>query len=226
MADRTRALATSAEVSRRLSTILKTGELVKEVVTQLQTAFNYYHVHIYLFDPQRDYLLMAGGSGEAGQAMLAQGHKIAGGKGLVGRAAETGSPVLVSDVSQSPDWLPNPLLPDTRAELALPIAIGGNVMGVLDVQQNEVNGLGQDDVDLLQSISNQVAIALQNANTYAQAQQQASREALINAISERIQATSTVKSALQVAVREIGRALGARRAVIHLGLDQNEEGEH
>lgn len=218
VADRTRALSISADVSRRLSTILETNQLVKEVVEQLQSAFNYYHVHIYLFNDARDELLMAGGTGEVGQILLSQGHKIPKGKGLVGRAAETQMAVLVSDVSRVPDWLPNPLLPETKAEAAVPIAIGENVLGVLDVQQNQVGGLQQVDVELLQSIANQVAIALQNARTYAQVQHQASREALITAIGQRIQHTTSPEEALQIAVREVGRAVGAERTTIKLNI--------
>lgn len=170
VSDRTKALATSAEVSCRLSTILEQDTLVKEVVEELQRAFNYYHVHIYLFDADNSHLLMAGGTGDAGKVMLASGHKIVRGRGLVGRADETGMPVLVTDVSSAEGWLPNPLLPETKAELAVPIVIGDQVLGVLDVQQNQVEGLKQEDADLLQSIANQVAVALQNARAYANAQ--------------------------------------------------------
>jgi HAMP domain-containing protein len=114
VADRTKALATSAEVSRRLSTILDQDLLVSEVVDQLQRAFSYYHVHIYLMDDSSTNLVLAGGTGEAGKEMLAKGHKIARGRGLVGRAAETGVPVLVPDVTRAQGWLPNPLLPESK----------------------------------------------------------------------------------------------------------------
>ena len=160
--DRTRALVTSTEVSRRLSTILNRKELVAEVVTQLKEAFGYYHAQIYFFNDAKDQLIMAGGTGQAGEMMLAQFHKVAKGRGLVGRAAETNEAVLVSNTTQNPEWLPNPLLPDTRSEVAIPISIGEDVLGVLDVQQNIVDGLQKEDVDSLQSIANQVAVALQN----------------------------------------------------------------
>jgi GAF domain-containing protein/HAMP domain-containing protein len=225
VADRTRAIELGADVSRRLSTILDPVELVSEVVDLLQFAFNYYHVHIYLFDEQRQNLVMVGGTGEAGQAMLAKGHSVPKGRGLVGRATETGMVVLVQDTQADPNWLPNPLLPETRSEAAIPIIFGDQVLGALDVQQNAVNGLSQQDADLLVSVANQVAIALRNARQYVQSQQQAQREADLRAMLQKIQSTQTMESALQVAVRELGRVLNASRTAARLKIEDRGNGE-
>lgn len=216
--ERTRALSTSTEVSRRLSTILDPDRLVKEVVEQVKNSFNYYHAHIYLMDESGKELIMAGGTGDAGQIMLARGHKIPVGKGLVGLAAETNQMIRVSDTTEDPDWLPNPILPETKSEVAVPITLGEKVLGVLDVQQNVRDGLSEEDAVLLQSIAYQVAVALQNAQAFSNAQQQAERETLINEIGRKIQNTASVEQALQVAARELGLALGVRdsHAVIDL----------
>lgn len=214
--ERTRAIAASAEVSRRLSTVLDRQKLVRDVVEQVQDAFGYYYVQIYFWDEAREHLVMAGGTGEPGQTLLARGHKLLAGRGLVGRAAETNTTVLVPHTAENPAWLPNPLLPDTRAEVAVPIALGDRVLGVLDIQHNVVNGLDNEDVEVLQSLANQVAVATQNARTFAQTQRQADVEALVNTIGQKIQSATTVESALQVAAREVGRALGGTKAVVRL----------
>jgi putative methionine-R-sulfoxide reductase with GAF domain len=216
ISERTQALEVTAEISRRLSTILDQDQLLREVVQQLQSAFGYYHAHIYLYDESGQNLLMASGTGETGRALLARGHKIEKGRGLVGQAAESNAPVLVLDTSQSEGWLPNPLLPKTQAELAVPIAIGPDVLGVLDVQHNIADGLTQEDADLLQSIANQVAVAVQNARSYTEAQQRAKRDALLATLGQRIQSAGSVEDVLQVAVTELSRTLGARRSKVEV----------
>ncbi len=172
VSERTKALETTAEVSRRLSTFLDIEQLVLEVVQQVKTAFNYYHAHIYLLDESGQILKMVGGTGEAGQKMLASGHTISLERGLVGRAARTNAPVLVPDTANEQGWLPNPLLPETKAEIAVPITIGDTLLGVLDVQHNIVDGLTHEDVNLIQSIANQAAVAIQNARRFEQYRKQ------------------------------------------------------
>jgi GAF domain-containing protein/HAMP domain-containing protein len=216
VADRTKMLETSIEVSRRLSTILQLHPLVQEVVDQLQKSFGYYHAHIYLFDEAKENLVIQGGTGEIGREMLANGHKIPAGKGLVGRAAAKNEVVLVSDTSQDPGWLPNPLLPNTRSELAVPISLGARVLGVLDVQQDMVGGITPEDAQLVQSVASQLAIAVQNAQAYIQAHQQAEVQSAASAIGQRIQQAATVDEVLQVAISELGHALDARRSSVEI----------
>ena len=217
IADRTRALETSTEVSRRLSTILDADQLVKEVVEQLVTAFNYYYAHIYLFEEDENTLVMKGGTGEAGQVLLARGHTIPKGRGLVGRAAERNEVVLVGDTLNEDGWLPNDLLPDTKSECAVPIAIGDNVLGVFDVQHNIVDGITEADAGLLEGLANQVAIAVQNAKAFTIAQEHAEREARISEISAEIQRATTVDDVMKIALGELGQTFEATRIVGQIG---------
>lgn len=219
VADRTRALAASTEVSRRLSTILDQDTLVKEVVEQLVSTLGYYYAHIYLFEEDENTLVMKGGTGEAGQVLLSRGHTIPKGRGLVGRAAERNEVVLVGDTLNEEGWLPNELLPETRAEVAVPISIGGIVLGVFDVQHNVVGGITEEDAELLQSIANQVAIAVQNTQVYVEAQRRADHESLISTISQKIQNATTIEDTLQVAIRELGLALNAEQSTVQLSME-------
>jgi methyl-accepting chemotaxis protein len=225
VADRTKALAASAEVSRNLSTILNEQQLIAEVVEQLKATFDYYDVHIYLVDEASGDLIMAGGTGDAGTSMLESGHKVSKGRGPVGRAAQNNVPVLVSDTSKDPGWSPHPLLPETQSEAAVPIATADRVLGVLDVQHNIVGGLKQEDVDLLQSLANQVAIALLNARSYVEVQQRAEREAHITSIGLKIKSSTSIEAALQATAHELGRTLGVNdiRVILEApGLPQDD----
>lgn len=217
VAERTRALAASTEVSRSLSTILDLDRLAIEVVEQVQTAFGYYHAHIYLFDDEQKNLIMVGGTGEAGQVMLAQRHTLVAGQGLVGRAAASKATVFISDVTRSQEWRPNVLLPDTKAEIAVPILLRDRVLGVLDVQHDVMGGLTNEDVQLLEAIASQVAIAIQNSRLYESTQALAKQETKLNEIGQRIQQAATIESVLQVAARELVQALDIKQATVQLG---------
>ena len=217
VADRTKALATSAEVTRHLAAILDPRQLAGEVVNEVRDAFDYYYAQIYLLDEADENLVIAGGTGQAGATMLARGHSVPKGRGLVGRAADANASVLVSDVSQEEGWLPNDLLPETRAEAAIPISIGNQVLGVLDVQHSEVHGLTHEDVILLESLAGQVAISLRNARSYEQTRSQAEMQALVNVIGQKIQRTTSIEDTLRTAIRELGTAIGASRVRASLG---------
>jgi GAF domain-containing protein/HAMP domain-containing protein len=168
VADRTARLEILADLSESLNAILDFDQLLNELVNQVKDKFGYYHAHIYILDTQRQALVMTAGVGEAGAKMKAQDHHIPleTSTSLVVRAARTGQIVNIPNVRQAADWLPNPLLPDTYSEMAVPIIVEGQMAGVLDVQQNKIAGFDEADADLLRSLANQVAIAIRNARLF------------------------------------------------------------
>jgi sigma-B regulation protein RsbU (phosphoserine phosphatase) len=149
--------------------------------------------------------------------MLIRGHSIEKGQGIVGKAATTREVVYAPDVTQSPDWLENPLLPETKSEAAVPIISRGLLLGVLDIQHNILNGIDSEELALLQSISDQIAIALENAKLFEQLQRQADHEALLNRVTQKIQLASSVDQVLQITAQELGKALRADFTSVRLG---------
>jgi GAF domain-containing protein len=150
--------------------VLDHEQLLKVTVEQLQEKFGYYHVHIYLLDEAQQKLVVVAGTGSAGTHMVANRHSInlKAPTSLVAQSARSGSIVWLDNVQESPIWLPNPLLPNTRAEMAVPIIIDGQVAGVLDVQENRVRGFDEGDASLLRSLASQAAVAIRNARLFGQ----------------------------------------------------------
>ena len=211
MADRTKDLATVAEVGTATATILETDRLLQAVVDLTKERFNLYHSHIYLLDQAGENLVLASGAGEPGRQMKAQGLSIPLDReqSLVARAARERKGVTVNDVTQAPDFLPNPLLPDTRSELAVPMIVGGKVIGVFDVQSDQVGRFTESDINIQTTLAAQVATSIQNVRSFEQSKAQADLESLVNAIGQKIQRATTVDDTLQTAIRELGLALGA-----------------
>jgi len=143
---------------------------------------------------------------------------------LVARAARTRQAVIVNDVRSDPGWLPNPLRPDTASEMAVPMIVGDQILGVLDVQSERLNAFTDEDANIQTTLASQVATALQNARSFSQSQRQAERETAVNLITQKIQSATTVETALQVAARELGHALGMKPTLVSLEPETRADG--
>jgi PAS domain S-box-containing protein len=157
-------------VSTAASTILDTDQLLQQVADLTKEGFGLYHAHIYLLNEEGDTLNLAAGAGEVGRRMVTQGWNIPlkRTQSLVARAARTRQTVIVDDVRQNPDFMPNPLLPKTRSEMAIPLMVGDNILGVLDVQADVINRFTDEDERVQTTLAAQVAVALRNATLYQQ----------------------------------------------------------
>jgi putative methionine-R-sulfoxide reductase with GAF domain len=225
VAARTRDLATVAEVGTATGAILETSTLLQQVVDLTKERFNLYHSHIYLLDDAGENLVLAAGAGEPGRQMVAEGRSIPLNReqSLVARAARERKGVTVNDVTQAPDFLPNPLLPDTRSELAVPMLAGDTVVGVFDVQSDLIGRFTEADINIQTTLAAQLAISVQNARSFERTKAQADLETMANTIGQRIQRTGSVEETLQVAIREIGAALGASRVKVNLGRNRQDD---
>ena len=123
----------------------------------------------------------------------------------------------MNDVTQAVDFLPNPLLPDTHSELAVPMIVRGNVIGVFDIQSEQVGRFTESDVNIQTTLAAQLGTSIQNVRTYEQSRRQAELESLANAIGQKIQRTTSIEETLQIASRELGTAIGASRVKAQIG---------
>ncbi|HJR80447.1 MAG TPA: GAF domain-containing sensor histidine kinase, partial [Anaerolineales bacterium] len=170
LARRATELATVAQVSTTASTVLDPDELLESVVNLTKERFGLYHAHIYLLNSDGNALTLAAGAGEIGKQMLSEGwsipvdHELS----IIADAYRRRQSVVANDVYHDKDssFLSNRLLPDTRSEMALPLLVGNQVLGVFDVQSEKVNYFTTEDVNIYTTLASQVAVALQNARLY------------------------------------------------------------
>jgi GAF domain-containing protein/HAMP domain-containing protein len=220
-------LRTASEIARDVTSILELDPLLHRVINLLRDRFGFAFVAAYLVDDARKRAVLREATGEAGAKLLARGASVTIGDGtILGQAAKTGEAYLAHDTSQDPRFKPEPLLPDTQTELVLPLKTGDRVIGLLDVQHNRPHTFSEDDVAVLQILTDQLGVAVQNARSYADAMRRARLEEAVLELTSRIRATHDIDDILQTAVQEIRRTLGARQAVIRLAanLGQPEEG--
>ena len=177
--ERTRDLQVAADVSLQITTQLDSAQLLTNVVEQTTKAFGLYHVAIFLYDDETKLLRLKQGVGAAGEQMVALGKQFRlTDQGLVPSAGHSRQAALANDVTQNSLHSVNPLLPATRSELAIPIIYGGLLIGVLDFQSQQVNRFREEDLRILHTLADQIAIAIRNSQLFEEttaAKEQAER---------------------------------------------------
>jgi GAF domain-containing protein len=171
VAERTLQLRAVNDVGRVASAILDPEELISRVVNLITDQFGYYYAAIFLVDEKGEWAVLHNATGEAGRVLRENKHRLrVGGNSMVGTAISTGQARIALDVGAEPIRFENPLLPYTRSELALPLIVADRVLGALDVQSTQEAAFGPQEIDTLQSMVSQVAIAFDNARLFQDAQ--------------------------------------------------------
>jgi GAF domain-containing protein len=160
------------QASRAIISTQNLQDLLPQITKVISQYFGYYHTGIFLFSHNRDYVILSAANSEGGQRMLDRNHKLRVGEvGIVGYVAGTSKPRIALDIGADAIYFNNPDLPETRSEMALPlIQAGGNIIGVLDIQSTEQNAFSNEDVEILSTLSDQISVAIANAQRYDETQ--------------------------------------------------------
>jgi len=157
----------AADISRSIVTVTEFNTLLQQVVDLILDRFRLYYVGIFMMDDANEYAVLQAGTGEAGQKMLAQNHRLLrGGSSMIGWAVARNEPRITQETMFEKIRFKNPLLPLTRSEMAIPISSRDVVFGAMTIQADEINAFSQEDISLLQSIADSLAIAIENAKLY------------------------------------------------------------
>jgi GAF domain-containing protein/HAMP domain-containing protein len=161
-------LEASAEVASAASSILDVEQLIREVVELIRQRFSLYYVGLFLVDEIGEWAVLRAGTGEAGRVMLARGHRIRIGEGMIGWCVANAQPRIALDVGEDAVRLATKELPGTRSEAALPLRVRGRVIGALTIQSSLPTAFDEEAISVFQTLADQVAIALENARLLAE----------------------------------------------------------
>ncbi|NDJ53128.1 MAG: GAF domain-containing protein, partial [Chloroflexi bacterium] len=205
------------EISQQVTTVLDPDSLLALVVSQLGDTLSYYHAHIYLYDDETDTLIVREGLGRAGEMLVSRGYGIPrdAERSVVAQAARELRPVVVNDVRSAPSHLPNPLLAETRSEVAIPLALGRRLLGVMDVQHNIQDFFSPGEVRTLLIIANQLAASLSNAQLFEETQKALAETETLYASSERVVRATGVQDVLEALI-ETTRLSALEHATVHV----------
>jgi GAF domain-containing protein/HAMP domain-containing protein len=177
LAARARDIATTQQISQFAATQRDLQPLLDSVVALMIERFpNIYHAQIFLIDAQGQYAMLRASTGTIGQALLARGHRLAVGSiSLVGQAAVQKRAIVAHDTAHSAIYKQQELLSETRAEMALPLMFGSDVIGVLDLQSKQRDAFSEPEIEILQAAANQIAVAIQTSRLYEESIQRLAR---------------------------------------------------
>jgi GAF domain-containing protein/HAMP domain-containing protein len=210
-------LQTAAEIAKDATGLLDLDILLSRAINLICDRFGLYHVSVYLLDESKHVATIRESAGQANLELKAQGLSFAiEPTSLIGYVMQTGECYVAYDVAKDPYHQANLLLPDTRTELGIPLSIGDQIIGALDVHHTRPHAFTEDDIAVMETLADQLAVAVQNARLFEETLQRAQRDQTVFEITGHIRGREDIDSMLKTAIHETRQALGAKRARIRL----------
>ncbi|MFN8433107.1 MAG: GAF domain-containing protein [Anaerolineales bacterium] len=216
-------LKASARAAKNITTILDPYELFQRTVDIICDEFGFYYAGVFLVDDASQYAVLKAGRGEAGKAMLREEHKLAiGGNSMIGASIANKKGRIALDVGEEAVFFENPHLPKTRSEMALPLIIADEVIGALTVQSTEEAAFHEEDIDALQTMADQLAVAIQNSKLHRQEERRSRLLKAANRVGKEVASLLDLDQLLPQTVNIICEAYGLYYAGVFL-LDEKGE---
>ncbi len=208
-------------VARQITSILDRNRLLPAITRAIQEGFDYYSVLLFLADPANEALQLVAIAGGF-EALLPQDYTQPMGVGLIGKAGKTGRSLMVNDVAQN--WRYIPGVPEvqvhTRSELCVPLKLANRVIGVLDVQETRADAFDETDVLALETLADQIAVAIENARLYEESLRHAEELALIHNVDVAITSVLDLNEVLQVVYEQVNAVMPL--VLFYIGLYDEE----
>jgi len=210
-------LKAAARAAKNITTILDPYELLQRTVDIICDEFGFYYAGVFLLDDIKEYAVLKAGRGEAGRAMLNAGHKLAiGGNSMIGASIANRQGRIALDVGVEAVFFENPHLPNTRSEMALPLVINDEAIGALTVQSTEEAAFHDEDIAALQTMADQLAIAIQNSQLHRQAERRSRLLKAANRVGKEVTSILNIEELLPHTVNIICEAYGLYYAGVFL----------
>ncbi len=216
-------LKAAARAAKNITTILNPQELFERTVEIICEEFGFYYAGVFLLDPAKQYAVLKVGRGDAGKAMLAEDHKLAvGGNSMIGACIANREGRIALDVGTEAVFFENPHLLKTRSEMALPLMVGEEVIGALTVQSTEEAAFHEEDIAALQTMADQLAIAIQNSNLHRQAERRSRLLKAANRVGKEVTSILNIEELLPQTVNIICESYNLYYAGVFLVDEANE----
>jgi GAF domain-containing protein len=199
-------LQTAAEISKAASSILDLDELITEAVELIRDRFELYYTGLFLLDKEGQYAVLQAGTGEAGLQMVQEGHRLeVGGGSMVGQCVATAKARIALDAGKEAVRHLNPLLAETRSEMALPLVSRGQVIGAMTIQSTEPGAFSEDDITALQTMADQLANAIENARLFQQRERRLIELSIVNEIGQALSTSMDLEELLATVHQQVSR---------------------
>ena len=216
-------LKAAARAAKNITTILDPYELLQRTVDIICDEFGFYYAGVFLLDDLNQYAVLKAGRGAAGREMINAGHKLAiGGNSMIGASIANRQGRIALDVGAEAVFFENPHLPKTRSEMALPLVVGDEAIGALTVQSTEEAAFHDEDIAALQTMADQLAIAIQNSNLHRQAERRSRLLKAANRVGKEVTSILSIEELLPHTVNIICEAYGLYYAGVFLLDDAGE----